>query len=233
MKRWLLIISVFLLAGCENIAVLNPKSETAKEQAFLIWLSLAVMALVLATVFTLFARFVWKYRASNQPTDGFPEDVHGNKKLELTWTFIPIILLAILAVPTIFITYDQSPYIQAEKKEKGINIEVTGEQFAWHFKYENGEEETGKLYIPSGEDVYFHLKSKDVIHSFWVPPLGGKVDVMPDKTLVYKIKNPEEGQYLGKCAEYCGVAHADMTFEVNVVSKSAYKKHLQELKDRK
>lgn len=229
MKKWILIISLMFLVGCEKIAVLNPKSETAKEQAFLIWLSLAVMALVLATVFILFARFVWKYRASNQPTEGYPEDVHGNKKLEITWIVIPIILLVILAIPTVMITYSQSPTAQDKIREKGTHINVTAEQFAWHFEYENDEEETGKLVIPSGEDVIFHLKSKDVIHSFWVPPLGGKVDVMPDKTLTYKIKKPEEGTYLGKCAEYCGTAHADMTFKVEVVNQETYENHIQEL----
>src|SRR5699024_9307889 len=108
MKRiWF--IPVVLLLSCCNITILNPKSATGEDQAFLIRLSLIIMSVVVVTVFVLLVWFINKYRKSNLEEGYIPSDVSGNKKLETTWTLIPIMLLAILAVPTIGITYYQSP----------------------------------------------------------------------------------------------------------------------------
>src|SRR5690625_4970895 len=104
MKRIILLLMLFLLAGC-NITVLDPKSDTASDQAFLIWFSFGIMVIVVVTVFILFIRFVWKYRLTKDKADFLPKDVSGSKVLEITWIVIPIILLSILAVPTIAIIY--------------------------------------------------------------------------------------------------------------------------------
>lgn len=227
MKK-LCILPIFLfLAGCD-ITVLDPKSSTGKEQSFLIWFSFGLMTIVVITVFILFAWFVFKYRYTKEKADVTPKDVKGNLKLELTWTILPVLLLAVLAVPTIAITYDQSPVSDAEEDLDGVHIDVKAEQFKWTFTHENGKEVTDELVIPETDAVIFHLKSADIIHSFWVPALAGKVDVFPDKELTYEIKNPEAGTYKGKCAEYCGLQHADMTFDVKVVSAEDYKKYVEE-----
>ena len=84
------------------------------------------------------------------------------------------------------------------------------------------------MVIPETDAVIFHLQSADIIHSFWVPELAGKVDVFPDKELTYEIKHPEAGTYQGKCAEYCGIQHAEMTFETKVVTEKEYKKYVEE-----
>lgn len=230
MKK-IFILPVFLfLIGCSSITVLDPKSSTGKEQSFLIWFSLGIMALVVITVFVLFTWFVVKYRYTKEKDHVVPKDVKGNLKLELTWTILPILLLAVLAVPTIAITYDQSPIkiTDASEDSDGVQIDVKAEQFKWTFTHENGKEVEDELVIPETDAVIFHLKSEDIIHSFWVPALAGKVDVFPDKELTYEIKNPEAGTYKGKCAEYCGIQHAEMTFDVKVVSQEAYKKYVEE-----
>jgi len=228
MKRIIFLLMLFLLAGC-NITVLDPKSDTASDQAFLIWFSFGIMALVVLTVFILFIRFVWKYRLTKEKTDFLPKDVSGSKILEITWIVIPIILLAILAVPTIAITYNQSPVSEGENRDKdGVHVDVTAEQFLWTFTHENEKEVEDVLVIPEGENIILHLKSKDIIHSFWAPALGGKVDVMPHEEIVYEIENPDKGTYKGKCAEYCGIQHANMTFKVKVVSMEEYENYLKE-----
>lgn len=227
MKKIFLLSLVLLLTGC-NITVLDPKSETASEQAFLISFSFWIMMIVVVTVFILFARFIWKYRYTNSRKHILPKDVKGNIKLEITWIIIPVLLLIILAVPTIAITYDQSPEWTKESEDTGIEMDVTGKQFNWLFRHRNGKEEMNKLVIPEGESIILNLRSEDVIHSFWVPELGGKVDVMPGKELTYEIKHPQRGTYQGKCAEYCGLGHTDMTFKVEVVSKQAYAQYLQQ-----
>ncbi|MUV36344.1 Menaquinol oxidase (H(+)-transporting) [Lentibacillus sp. JNUCC-1] len=231
MKRLMLLSFVFLLSGCSDIAVLNPKSVTGQEQAYLIWLSLGIMTLVILVVFVLFAWFTFKYRYTKNK-DGFvPTDVKGNLKLELTWTIIPFVLLAILAVPTIMTTYDHSPELQADNREgadkEGTHINVTGQQFTWTFEYENGKTVHDELIIPEDETIVFHITSKDVIHSFWIPELAGKVDAVPGRVYTYEIKDAERGTYRGKCAEYCGIQHTNMVFNTEVVSKSDYEDYLK------
>ncbi|MFC4558132.1 cytochrome c oxidase subunit II [Virgibacillus kekensis] len=227
MKKMLLVFPMLLLAGCD-ITVLNTKSDTGDAQAFLIWLSLGIMLLVLAVVFTLFTVFFWKYRETAANKDELPKDVKGNFKLETTWTVIPLILLTILAVPSIMITYNQSPISTAQQqKTEGTHVYVTAEQFKWTFRYENGKETVNKLVIPAGENLYFHLHSKDVIHSFWIPQLAGKTDVRPTKELVYEIENAEVGTYQGQCAEYCGMMHAKMQFTTEVVPMKEFSEFLK------
>lgn len=226
MKKILITPLFILLTGCSSITVLNTHSSTGDKQAFLIWFSFGIMLIVLITVFILFARFVYKYRYTKEK-DGFtPLDVNGNRKLELTWTIIPILLLVVLAIPTISITYNQSPISGEQTHEKGVHIDVTAQQFLWTFKHENGKEVENVLVIPEGKSIYFHLNSKDVIHSFWIPALAGKVDALPGEELTYEIENAEMGTYDGKCAEYCGTQHAKMEFKTKVVSKEQYQQYI-------
>ncbi|MBP1948909.1 cytochrome c oxidase subunit II [Virgibacillus litoralis] len=226
MKKLVLIPIFLLLTGCE-ITVLNPNSETGNDQAFLIVFSFALMMIVMTVVVLLFARFVWKYRETDKNRGTIPDDVKGNKKLEITWTVLPVLLLVVLAVPTVAITYEQSPDKSVETQEKATHVEVTAQQFAWTFTYENGKETINQLVIPEGETIVFHLKSKDVIHSFWVPELAGKTDVLPNKELIYEIKDAEIGTYAGKCAEFCGTQHAKMRFTTKVVSEESYNQWLK------
>lgn len=227
-KTLLFILPIFLfLTGC-SITVLDPKSSTGKEQSFLIWFSFGLMSIVVLVVFILFIRFVFKYRYTKEKEGFIPKDVKGNLKLELTWTILPILLLAVLAVPTIVTTYDQSPVSDASEELEGVHVHVKAEQFKWTFTHENGKEVEDELVIPEGESIIFHLEAVDVIHSFWIPELAGKVDAIPGKEITYEIKNPEVGTYKGKCAEYCGIQHAQMTFETRVVSEDDYQKYLEE-----
>src|SRR5699024_4366087 len=99
----------------------------------------------------------------------------------------------------------------------------------WDFEYENGEEDTNKLVLPEGEPAIFHLKSEDVVHSFWIPELVGKVDLYPHETLTYRIENPEKGVYEGKCAQFCVAQHDNMMFDDEVVSEDEYEDYLDDL----
>ncbi|WP_099159346.1 cytochrome c oxidase subunit II [Virgibacillus ndiopensis] len=221
-----LLVFACLLTGCD-ISVLDPQSKTADNQAFLISFSFALMMIVLIIVFLLMTRFVWKYRETEHNKNTIPKDIKGNKKLELTWTILPILLLTVLAVPTIAVTYNQSATTpKATTQDDAIHIDVTAQQFFWTFTYGNGKESTNELVIPENKSIVFHLKSTDVIHSFWIPSLGGKTDVLPEKELVYKIDNPKKGTYDGKCAEFCGVNHTKMRFTARVVSEETYQKWL-------
>lgn len=230
MRKLRLLIPLLLLSGCSNITVLSPKSSTGKDQAFLIWLGLGVMLLVLAVVFILLAKIIYSYRYTKEREHNPTHYLNDKQKrnLQLAWTIIPIILLVVLAIPSLYISYHQSPVAEAVSSYEGEHINVSAKQFQWTFTYETDKTEDNLLVLPEGESIILHLSTKDVIHSFWVPKLAGKVDLIPNKPIVYEIEKPERGVYKGKCAEYCGIQHANMTFTVKVVSRSDYEDYIND-----
>jgi len=199
---------------------LVPHSDFGREIDFL-WdrlLLLGTIVFVLVEVVLVF--IVIKYRRrENQPA---PPQTHGSTKLEITWTLIPAVILVFIAVPTvrtIFIT-------QAQAAPGSLNIEVTGHQWWWEFRYpEYGVTTANEIYLPVGRTVNFRLRSADVIHSFWTPQLGGKRDVVtnrtnyvwytPDTTIASRVWN-------GFCAEFCGASHANMRFRVFTVTPQQF-----------
>lgn len=228
MKKLHLLFLLLLLSGCSNITVLNPKSTTGKDQAFLIWLGFGIMLLVLAVVFFLIVKIVITYRYKKEREHDPSHYLNDKQKrhLQLAWTIIPIILLVILSIPSLWISYHQSPVAEAESRHEGVHIHVSAKQFQWTFTYDTDKTEENLLILPEGESIILHLSTEDVIHSFWVPELAGKVDLIPNKPIVYEIKEPEIGVYKGKCAEYCGIQHANMTFTVKVISKEEYENYI-------
>src|SRR5699024_5005669 len=126
-----------------------------------------VMTVVFIVVMILFVIVLVRYRKKKGDKVIIPEQVEGNKVLETVWTIIPIILVVIMAVPTIFATFHLA---ESKDAAEHINIDVTGNQYWWHFDYQNEEISTSQdLYIPVNTKVYVNLISSDVIHSFWVP----------------------------------------------------------------
>lgn len=213
---------VLFLAGCgeENLTALDPKGPQSQWIYDKMMLSLFIMIFVAAFVFAIFFIIVVKFR--RKPGDNtYPKQVEGNHTLEIIWTAIPIILLAILAVPTItgsFMLADTEP-----EGDHTVHIKVTGHQFWWQFDYEDEGFTAGQdVYIPVGEKVIFELHASDVLHSFWVPALGGKVDTVPGITNHLWLIADEPGVYKGKCAELCGPAHALMDFKLVALERAEY-----------
>ncbi|SDG93696.1 cytochrome c oxidase subunit 2 [Alteribacillus persepolensis] len=230
---------LFLLAGCgeERLTALDPYGPQAQWILDNMILSLYVMALVIIVVFVLYFIAVVKFRRK-PGDDEIPKQVEGSKALELTWTIIPIILLIILAVPTVAGTYyfaeeppeaagssgeEEAEEAAAEAAEEGaVVIDVTGHQYWWQFDYPQGFTAGNEVYIPVGEKVWFNLTSNDVIHSFWVPALGGKIDTIPGVENQMWLQADEPGVYKGKCAELCGPSHALMDFKVVALERDEY-----------
>lgn len=217
---------VFFLSGClgeTNLTALDPKGPQSEWLFDNMLLSLYVMALVTIVVFAIYFIILAKFRRK-PGDDEIPKQVHGNTALEITWTVIPIILLTILAVPTItgtFMLADMEP--DPEVGEDTVYVKVTGHQFWWQFDYEDEGFTAGNdVYIPVGEKVIFELHAQDVIHSFWVPALGGKVDTIPGITNHLWLEATEPGIYKGKCAELCGASHALMDFKVIALERDDY-----------
>lgn len=230
-KIYLILSSVlFILSGC-NMRVLDPKSQTAKDQSYLIQFSFALMMIVFLTVIVLFIWFLWKYRQTEENKHTIPKDEQGNKFFEITWTVLPVILLAVLAVPTIKITYEISAS-ESTSPPNAVHVDVTAQQFSWTFEYQNGVVTTEELVLPKDRPVVFHLNSDDVIHSFWIPNLGGKKDVIPGKGRRLILTPDELGEYQGKCAEFCGKDHSLMRFQTVVKTQEDYQQWLQKMKEK-
>lgn len=168
---------------------------------------LFVFIVVLSIFFYVLVRFRKRKNISYTP-----KQIEGNSLLEIIWTLIPIILLIILAIPTISHTF----YLAKEPTEKDfLFIKVTAYQYWWEFEYPNlGIKTAQELHIPVGKKVFLEFHGKDVLHSFWVPALGGKTDIIPGKVTKMWLDAKYPGEYYGKCAEFCGSGHSLMNFKV-------------------
>jgi len=234
MKSWmrklraLLVLGSFaiLLAGCgkENLTALIPKGYGAERSYDLIILTTTVMSFVFLVVIVLLFTVIIRFRKRKGEEVRTPKQVEGSVLLEIIWTSIPIILVIIMAVPTVMAEFELADDSDAPEH---LNIDVTANQYWWHFEYKDEEGEidvvtSQDLYIPVGEKVYLDLYTNDVVHSFWVPSLAGKLDVNPDNVNRFHIEAYEEGIYYGKCAELCGPSHSLMDFKVIAVSPEKF-----------
>jgi cytochrome c oxidase subunit II len=225
----LMALMALLLGGCgdPSISALDPKGPMAEEQLNVIKISLGVMILVIAVVFTIYIYVLIRFRR-RPGDDAIPKQVEGSHTLEVIWTVIPILLLFIIAVPTIIYTFKHSK--DYTNDPNAIQVEVTAHQFWWEFDYpKEGIKTSQELVIPVGKKVAFKLTSADVNHSFWVPSLGGKIDTNPGLTNIWHLEASEPGVYQGKCAELCGASHALMDFKVVAVSEEEYLQWTQKM----
>lgn len=227
----LLAVVMLALTGCTPdpyLSALDPKGPVAAQQLSLIKLSIYIMIGVFAVVMIIYVYVLLRYRKRPGQT-GIPEQIEGNHKLEIIWTVIPLILLAILAVPTVSLTFDLA---EKHPPEEALQVKVVAHQFWWEFEYTDLGVSTGQdLYIPTGQKVQFELESNDVIHSFWVPALGGKTDNNPGMTNNMWLQADQPGVYKGKCAELCGPSHALMDFKVIAVEPAQFEDWIAKMKE--
>ncbi len=160
-------------------------------------------------------------RFRRRPDSPEPTHVHGNTLLEITWTVTPALVLAVIAVPTVKAIWKY----EAPAPNGALQIEVTGHQWWWEFKYpELGITTANEIYLPVGRTVNFALRSADVIHSFWIPGLGGKRDAITNRVnhLWFTPDSSGVNGWVGSCNEYCGVSHANMRFRVFTVAPADF-----------
>lgn len=187
---------------------LDPKSDLAIEIDNLWNLTLVLGVGVSLITFAILAYILYHFRW--RPDSPQPKQVHGNTTLEIAWTLVPAVLISIVAVPTvrtIFYTYRDAP-------PDALTVEVEGWQWWWAFRYPMANGDTivtaNEFHVPVGRTVRLQMRSKDVIHSFWLPQMGGKRDVIPGRMNEIVFTPLEAGVYLGQCAEFCGESHALM-----------------------
>lgn len=226
--RWLRRASVpfgaaLLLAGCEFTgpqSTLDPAGPVAQAQADLLMWSFWLSLFVMFATFGILAYVMVRFRRSGKG-DEIPEQFHGSAPLEIGLTIVPVLIVIAIAVPTVRTIFATENRITPQADDLIVN--VTGYQWWWRFEYpELGVVTANELHIPTDTRIILNLDSADVLHSFWVPRLAGKRDLIPNQNNQLWFETPEEGAYYGQCAELCLGAHAYMKFRVIAESEDAF-----------
>ena len=205
--------------------VFAPVSAPADAVLHAATLVLAVAAGIFAVVVALLVYSIVRFRARPGDDGSEPPQVYGSDRIELAWTVVPIVIVFVLCLVTARTIYD----VQAAPKPPGaLEVTVVGHQWWWEIRYPSlGIVTANELHVPLGEGAggaptFLELASADVAHSFWVPRLAGKTDLIPNRRNRMWIAPRESGLYLGQCAEFCGTQHAHMLLRVYVHAPAEY-----------
>ena len=215
-----LCMAASLLTGCSGgLQVLNPQGYIAGQEANLywivLWMSVAVFLIVDGGLVYILIR-----NHQRKGDDAPPRQVYDNRLIEAVWTAIPVVIVVVLFVMTVV---TMRAVAAPAPSSKDIKVTVIGHRWWWEFDYPDlGIKTANELHIPVGAKVQISLASVDVIHSFWVPELSGKTDVIPGQNNTMWLTADKTGIYAGHCAEFCGTEHALMAFNVYVDSQADY-----------
>lgn len=203
----------------EQASTIAPRIEA------LFWYITGVTIFFTLLIFIGVITFAVRYRRRSD--DYFPKPVVGSTALELTWTFIPLVLVMIMFGwgLTIYADYWRTP-------DNAMEVYVTGKQWMWHLQHPGGQREINTLHMPIGQPVKLIMTSEDVIHSFWVPAFRVKMDVVPGRYSYLWFEATKTGTFDLFCAEYCGTDHSRMIGKVVVMERADYERWLTERADR-
>nr|WP_283163322.1 cytochrome aa3 quinol oxidase subunit II [Sporolactobacillus mangiferae] len=225
-----------MLAGCsDKIAVLNPQGPVARSQYHLIIWSLIMMSIVLAIVLILFIYVLARFGRKN--SGGYDPKDTGNRKLEIVWMIVPVIICILLAVPTVKTLFElnhppKATAVAAKSAEKTLTIDVTSVQWKWLFRYPDQRIETvNYVVIPAGTPVKFRLHAYDAMNAFWVPELGGQQYTMTDMPMKLWLQADKPGTYQGRSSNYSGKGFAHMTFKVMARSATDFDNWVRDVKN--
>lgn len=212
-------------APLKQINIFSPSSTPALEISHLAIFVFCITGAVFAVVTGLLLFVVLRFRARKGDNSSEPPQIYGSNQIELAWTVIPVLIVIVLFLATarvIFAIQD------APKPGSALDVTVIGHQFWWEFRYPKlGIVTANEMHVPVSDPhhptpTYLKLTSADVDHSFWVPQLGGKTDLIPNRVNEMWIDPLETGLYLGQCAQFCGIEHAKMLIRVYVDSPDQF-----------
>ncbi|GAB4469534.1 MAG: cytochrome c oxidase subunit II [Anaerolineae bacterium] len=230
--RWIAVgIALILLIGLlpgqafaqtDPPSPLLPSSNIAEDTAGLFWIVITIGGVVFVLVNVLIIYAIIRYRRRDE--DEMPAQVHGNTRLEILWTVIPALIMVVLFGLTLDMLLEQE-----QAPPDAMVVEVIGRQWFWEFRYPDTEVSLrNELVLPVGVPIQFQITSADVIHSFWIPELAGKMDAIPGHTNTLWFEITNEGHYAGQCAEFCGLEHYAMLFDVTALSQEDYDAWMEE-----
>jgi cytochrome c oxidase subunit 2 len=221
--RWLFGLASLLLASVSGAAspstsMFKPASTPAGKLNDLSIFVLAISGLIFAGVSVLLVYALVRYRARKGDATE-PAQVFGSLQIELSWTIIPVLIIVVLFLTTARVLFDVQ---DAQKPATALDVIVVGHQFWWEFRYPQYNVVTAnELHVPVSSSTaprptFMKLTSADVMHSFWVPQLAGKTDLLPNRVNEMWIDPQQAGLYVGQCAQFCGAQHAKMLLRVYV-----------------
>ena len=206
-----------------DLNIFHPVSPPAYEIRELAWLVFGISAVIFVVVEGVLVWSIIRFRSRDEEAGtpaGEPVQVFGSNPVELAWTIIPCIIVFVLSLATVRTIRE----VELEAPPAGaLEVDVIGHQWWWEFQLAGAESDTrvvtaNELVVPVGRPIWLTLRSADVIHSWWVPRLAGKTDVIPNHVNHTWFQAESIGTYLGQCAEYCGTQHANMLLRVRVVT---------------
>lgn len=198
--------------------IFAPQSAPAHDIFRMAMFTLGVTAAIFVTVSSLLVYALIRYRQRPEDSDREPPQIYGSNQIELAWTVIPVLIVVVLFLSTARVIFGVQ---NAKAPKDALQATVIGHQFWWEFRYPNyGIVTANELHVPVSSDpklptpTYLKLASADVDHSFWVPRLAGKTDLMAGQVNKMWIQPEVPGVYLGQCAQFCGAEHARMLIRV-------------------
>jgi cytochrome c oxidase subunit 2 len=190
-------------------SVLHPASPLARDIGNLFWVTFWISAVILVLVGAFVISNMIRFRDRGDD-DALPPQIRGNTAVEITWTVIPLAILAVVFVLSMGTMARVTP-----RQDAPVDIEVTAHQWWWEVHYPGaGVTTANEIHLPAGRPIHVRLSSADVIHDLWVPELGRKMDAVPGHANSMLLQADHPGVYLGACAEYCGAEHAWMRVRV-------------------
>ena len=236
-----LVLLMLGLSGCSQSPWMRlgwPRPATQQGKVMLtLWQGSWIAAICVGVV--VWGLILWACIFHRKRTDELPPQVRYNLPIEIVYTIVPFIMVAVL----FYFTARDENYVDKVSAHPGVVVNVTGFQWSWEFAYpqfkvpgsaaghvvEIGQAYPGPLpvlTIPDNESVKFTLNSTDVVHSFWVPVFLFKRDVIPNHTNYFQVTPTRTGWFIGRCTELCGIYHSDMLFKVHIVTPSQFKTYM-------
>jgi cytochrome c oxidase subunit 2 len=219
------------LADNGGFTLIEPASPNASGVENVFWFVTGFALFIFLLVEVVLVLFVVRYRRRRRDRFEDGANVHGSTQLELIWTAAPVVILALIAA---FVFFQLPGISDPPEAEAGggdaLDISVVGRQFYWQYEYPNGVVSIDTLRVPTGTPVRLELTApdEDVVHSWWIPALQGKRDVIPGSPQTLWFRADRVGSYVGQCTELCGAEHAKMVTLTEAVSPSEFSAWLDE-----
>ena len=213
----LVLVHTALAGDPAGLSPRGPGSPQASNIEDIYWLLIAITGAIFVLVEGALILFIIRFRNRGRSKTLEGPQIHGATKLELMWTFTPIVIL--VAIVTFVLV--KLPGIDRANPASAANnslvVKVEGRQFYWNFVYPNGVIQVERMRVPQGRDVKLDIVSEDVAHSWWIPALQGKFDAIPGRTNHLHFTATKTGTYKGQCGEFCGYEHAHMFASVEAL----------------
>src|SRR6266436_8682002 len=239
---WVFLMTTFVLmpltlSAADNsdasltTSIFAPESTPAHSIMRLSLFVLAITGAIFVVVFSLIIYAVVRFRRRPEDDGKEPAQVYGSNPVEMAWTVVPIIIVVVLTLTTARIIHEIQ---DAPKPPDAVDVQVIGHQFWWEIRYPKyGIVTANEMHVPVSlkehpTPTFLDLRSADVVHSFWVPRLAGKTELVPNKVNTMWIEPERTGLFLGQCAKYCGTQHSFMLLRVYVHNQTDFDRWVKE-----